>query len=186
MAEKVALLVIDMVKDNLDETNDFPIREHAEKIIKPINRFISKIRKAGGLIVFSNDSYHREDFIFKGKMKPHAICGTIGAELIEELDRKEEDLLLPKPRFSAFFGTDLNTRLREKNVTLCAVAGISTHFCVLTTAMDAICHDFKTVILTDCTAAFNETIHKKTFEIFTKNPLYPLFRMVSSEEFDDL
>jgi nicotinamidase-related amidase len=37
-----------------------------------------------------------------------SISGTKGAEIIDELDRKKEDLWLPKLRFSAFFKTGLD------------------------------------------------------------------------------
>jgi nicotinamidase-related amidase len=36
---------------------------------------------------------------------PHSLCGTEGAEVIDELNMQAEDLWLPKPRFSAFFNT---------------------------------------------------------------------------------
>ncbi len=49
--------------------------------------------------------------------------------------------------------------MKERGVTLCAVAGITTNFCVLTTALDALCCDFKAVILEDCTMASSEKIH---------------------------
>ena len=75
-------------------------------------------------------------------MKPHSLAGTQGAEVIEDLERRPEDLWLKKPRFSAFFGTDLAQRLKKDKVTLCAVAGITSNFCVLTTVMDAICSRF--------------------------------------------
>ncbi|MBW1650061.1 MAG: cysteine hydrolase [Deltaproteobacteria bacterium] len=182
MKDKTALLIIDMVKDNLDENNNFPITTFAKKIIPSINRLIKEVRKSNGLIVFPTDSYTEKDFIFKGKMKPHSIRGTKGAEVTELLDMEKEDLWLPKPKFSAFFGTNLNQWLKERGVTRCAIAGIAAHFCVLTTAMDAICYDFKTIILKDCTAAFSESIHEKTIEIFTKNPLYPLFKIASADE----
>jgi nicotinamidase-related amidase len=65
----------------------------------------------------------------------------------------------------------------------CAVAGITTNFCVLTTAMDALCCDFKTVILEDCTTAATEAIHSQTLDTYRKNLLYPLFRIMTSEQF---
>ncbi len=115
-------------------------------------------------------------------MKPHSLAGTTGAKVIDELDRKPEDLWLPKPRFSAFFNTGLEKYLQERNVTLCAVAGISTHFCVLTTAMDAVCHNFKAVLLEDCAAAFSEHIHERVLSIYRRNPLYPLLKVAGSSE----
>ena len=115
-------------------------------------------------------------------MKPHSIAGTEGAEVIDELDQREEDLWLPKPRFSAFFHTDLKQWLERRGVTLCAVAGIATHFCVLTTIMDALCHNFKAVLLEDCTAAFSKSMQEQTLELYRRNPLYPLLRVISSGE----
>lgn len=180
--ELPAMLIIDMVKDNFDETHPLPITPLAREIIEPINRVIRIFRQEAWPIVFSTDAFHKEDFIFAGRMKPHSLAGTKGAEVIDELDRREEDLWLPKPRFSAFFHTGLEDRLRKKGVTLCAVAGIATNFCVLSTVLDAICHDFKTVLLEDCTAASSREIHHKTLEIYRRNPLDPLFRVMPSTQ----
>jgi nicotinamidase/pyrazinamidase len=177
----MALLIIDMVKDNLMEAKELPITPLARQIIAPINNLIAEFRKRSLPIVFSTDAYHERDFIFSGRMKPHSIAGTTGAEVIDELDRREEDLWLPKPRFSAFFNTDLNRKLEARGVTLCAVAGIATNFCVLTTVMDALCYNFKAVLLEDCTAAFSTSIHKQTLGLYRRNPLYPLLRVISSE-----
>jgi nicotinamidase/pyrazinamidase len=115
-------------------------------------------------------------------MNPHSLAGSIGAEVIEELDRKEEDLWLPKPRFSAFLSTELDKWLGEREVTLCAVGGISTNFCVLTTVLDAICYDFKAVLLEDCTAASSFAVHENTLDTYRRNPLYPLLRVTTSHE----
>ena len=181
--EKPALLIIDMVKDNFDEAKGLPITPLARAIIPAINQAIDEFRAKGWPIVFSTDSFHADDFIFTGRMKPHSLAGTEGAEVIDELHREPEDYWLPKPRFSAFFKTGLENWLRDKGVTLCAVCGIATNFCVLTTAMDSLCHDFKTVILEDCCAASSKEIHETTLSIYRRNPLYPLFRIMGSEDF---
>jgi len=178
--EKPALIIIDMVKDNFIVSKKLPITPFALKIVDPINHLISVFRKHQWPIVFSTDAFHREDFIFKGRMHPHSLAGTEGAEVIDELDKEDEDFWLPKPRFSAFFQTGLEKWLREKEITLCAVGGISTHFCVLTTVMDAICHDFKAVLLEDCSAAYSSEIHEQTLNCYRNNALYPLLKVVSS------
>ena len=180
--EKPVLLIIDMVKDNFIDEKRFPITPFAREIITPINRLIDEFRKEGWPIVFSTDAFKKEDFIFKGKMKPHSLAGTEGAEVIDELNRKEEDYWLPKPRFSAFFNTGLEKWLKDKGVTLCAVAGIATNFCVLTTVMDALCHDFKAVLLEDCTASTDRKIHEHTLDNYRRNALYPLFKVSTSAE----
>ena len=48
--------------------------------------------------------------------------------------------------------------------------------------MDAICHDFKAVILEDGTAAFSETAHRQALGLHRKNPLYPLLRVAPSKD----
>ena len=176
-------MIIDMVKDNLDESKPVPITPLARRLFDPINRLTKAFRTASWPVVFATDAFAQGDFIFGGKMKPHSLAGTTGAEPTAELDRRPEDLWLPKPRFSAFFRTGLEDWLRARGVTLCAVAGITTNFCVLTTAMDALCCDFKVVILEDCTTAATEGIHRQTLDLYRKNVLYPLFRIMTSEQF---
>jgi len=182
LSETPALLIIDMVKDNLDESKPVPITPLARRLFDPINRLTRAFRNASWPVAFATDAFAKGDFIFGGKMKPHSLAGTAGAEVAAELDRHPEDLWLPKPRFSAFFRTGLENWLRARGVTLCAVAGITTNFCVLTTAMDALCCDFKVVILEDCTTAATESIHRQTLDIYRKNVLYPLFRIMTSEQ----
>jgi nicotinamidase-related amidase len=180
--EKPALLIIDMVKDNFIDERNLPITPLARQIVDPINRLSSSFRSRGWPVVFSTDAFHKQDFMFKSKMTPHSLAGTKGAEVIDELDRKDEDLWLPKPRFSAFFKTELEDWLRKRKTTLCAVAGIATNFCVLTTVMDAICHDFKAVLLENCTTAFTQSLHEQTLGIYRRNPLYPLLKISTSTE----
>lgn len=102
--------------------------------------------------------------------------------MIDELDRQPEDLWLPKPRFSAFFGTDLAEWLSAREVTLCAVAGLATNFCVLATVLDALCHNFKAVFLEDCTATWSEEVHQQVLNNYRRNPLDPLLRVLTSRQ----
>ena len=182
--EKPALLIIDMVKDNFDGSKNLPITPFALKTIPRLNHLISIFREQNWPIVFSTDAFHHQDFIFTGRMHPHSLAGTEGAEVFEDLDKTDEDLWLPKPRFSAFFQTNLETWLRERDVTLCAVGGISTNFCVVATVMDALCHDFKAVLLEDCSAAFSEALHEQTLNLYRRNPLYPLLKVASAAELE--
>ncbi|HHT47476.1 MAG TPA: cysteine hydrolase [Firmicutes bacterium] len=185
--DKPCLLIIDLVKDNLDPEHPFPITPFAMQIVPPINKLIGTFRERGWPVIFSTDAFHEDDFIFKGRMKPHSLAGTRGAEIADVLDyMPEADTWLPKPRFSAFFGTGLEKMLREQGVTLCAVAGIATNFCVLSTVMDALSHDFKVILLEDCTAAHSESVHKEMLDIYRRNALYPLFRVASSSDVEEI
>lgn len=181
-SETPALLIIDMVKDNFAESRNLPITPFARAAIDPLNKMIEVFRGQKWPIVFSTDAFHEEDFIFKGRMHPHSLAGTEGAEVVDDLDMQADDLWLPKPRFSAFFNTGLEKWLRERGVGLCAVGGVATHFCVLTTVLDAICHDFQAVLLQDCSAAFPKQVHEQTLASYRRNPLYPLLRVATSSD----
>ena len=183
--ETPVLLIIDMVKDNFIESRNLPITTFARAAIGPLNKLIEVFRGQKWPIVFATDAFHEDDFIFKGRMRPHSLSGTEGAKVVEALDMRDDDLWLPKPRFSAFFNTDLANWLRERGVSLCAVGGISTHFCVLTTVLDAICHDFKSVLLEDCSAAPSKQLHEQTLDNYRRNPLYPLLRVAKSTDLID-
>ena len=180
--EMPARLIIDMVKDNFIVSRNLPITPFARAAIEPLNKLIEVFREQKWPIVFSTDAFHEDDFIFKGRMQPHSLSGTEGAKVVDALDMQDDDLWLPKPRFSAFFNTGLANWLREKGVSLCAVGGVATHFCVLTTVLDAICHDFKSVLLEDCSAASSKQLHEQTLGSYRHNPLYPLLRVAKSTD----
>ena len=177
-----AILVIDMVKDYFHPQRKLAITPFARAIVGPIRNLTRIFRNNGWPVIFATDAFKEDDFIFTGRMKPESLEGTEGAEVIDELDRKPEDLWVPKPRFSAFFRTELERYLREKNVALCAVTGIATPVCVLTTALDAICYDFRCVIVSDCTAATSMKAHNDVLNLYGKSALFPLLKVCSASE----
>ncbi|MBN1255661.1 MAG: cysteine hydrolase [Deltaproteobacteria bacterium] len=180
---KPAIIIVDMVKDNFREEAQSPITREAQPIIPRINYLLQRGRTLGIPIIFACDSFLIDDFIFKGKMKPHSLRGTEGSEVTDQLEVQKGDIILPKRRFSAFFKTDLDQTLRTLQIDTVAVGGISTNVCVLMTAMDALCHDFKSILIEDCCAAHKREVHETTVENNRKFALYPLFRIMTSEEF---
>jgi len=180
---KAAIIVVDMLQDNFRDEHHLPITSNARVIIPTINRLLKESRQRGFPVVFSCDSFLPGDFIFQGKMKPHSLRGTPGAEVVKDLIQEPSDIIVPKRRFSAFFKTDLDMTLRGLQVDTVAVTGIATHVCVLATALDALCHDLKTIILEDCCAAPTPEIHQRTLDNYRRNPLYPLFRVMTAQDF---
>jgi nicotinamidase/pyrazinamidase len=178
-----AIIIVDMIKDNFPEGDKFPVTREARPLIPRINHLLAKAREMGMPIIFACDSFLPEDFIFQGKMKQHALRGRPGSEVTELLDVQKEDVILPKRRFSAFFKTDLDQTLRTWGSDTVAIGGITTNVCVLMTAMDALCHDFKAILLEDCAAAHKKEVHETTLENYRNFALYPLFRIMTSIEF---
>ncbi len=178
---KPVVIVVDMLEGNYGKDRS-PEREE-EKIVVPVRDFLRECRTQSVPIVFACDSFMEKDFIFKGRMKPHAIRGTEGTLPLSDLEPSPGDIVLEKRRFSAFFKTDLDQTLRTLNVDTVAVCGINTHFCVLATAFDAFCNDFSTVILEDLSAAYKKEIHDNCLAPYRRSAVYPIFRVQQSEEF---
>ena len=75
---RYALTVVDMVKDNVDIKGRNPMDIEATKIIPSIVKIAEVFRQTGNRVIFACDSFMEGDFIFGGRMKPHAIRGTGG------------------------------------------------------------------------------------------------------------
>jgi nicotinamidase-related amidase len=151
-----SLLVIDML-------NDFVYGalkcDTALKIIPNIKLLVDAARKIGIPVIYVNDSHlPNVDGEFK-KWGPHAIRGSHGAMVIDELKPSGSDFIVEKRRYSGFYGTDLNVLLRELNVDTLILTGIHTHICVMHTAADAFYHGYKLIVPSDCVAAFNVEDH---------------------------
>ena len=182
--KSTAIIVVDMLKDNVDTDSHFSMGEEARKIIPPIQRLLATARENGFPVIFANDSFLPDDFIFReGRHKPHSIMGTKGAKVIAEFGPEDSDIILEKRRFSAFFGTNLEVTLREMGVDTIAVAGIGTPVCVLTTVLDGIAHDFKVIMLEDCCASFRRADHDAIANLYRKGPMYPLLQVMPLDEF---
>ncbi|MEW6377712.1 MAG: isochorismatase family cysteine hydrolase [Thermodesulfobacteriota bacterium] len=182
---KPAVIVVDMVKDNLKEGSSHPIVQEGRAIIPNLHRLLEEGRKRGFPIIFACDSFLKEDFIFKGKVKARALRGTKGSEVVDDLKPELMDMILPKRRFSAFFKTDLDQTLRTFGVDTIIITGIMSEVCVLMTAMDGLSHDFYVILLEDCTASKDNESHQAFLGLYRdfSLSLHPLLRIMPLDEF---
>jgi ureidoacrylate peracid hydrolase len=81
------------------------------------------------------------------------IAGTKNVEIYEGLKPHPGDLVVAKPRYSAFYGTDLEAILRSKNIDTLIISGTVTNVCCDSTARDAFSRDYKVIFLSDGNAA---------------------------------
>lgn len=161
--KKYALIIIDM-------QNDFVLTQ--ETAVKGAKATIPAIKKAMEVCreklipVFhvirayepngENAEIFRRELFAQGR--GFCIKNTKGADIVEELQPDSRDIVLVKPRFSAFFGTRLHAELEERGITHILVAGTQYPNCVRATAVDALCHDYHTIVLTDCCSAQTDEI----------------------------
>jgi nicotinamidase-related amidase len=179
---KPALIIVDLLQDTFEKHPESFIVQSARTFIPRLNAVVDHFHENGLPVVFACDSFLPDDFIFKGKMEPHSLRGTTGASVIAELNQQSDDYILPKRRFSAFFKTNLDQTLRTLGVDTVLITGIATPICVLTTALDAVSHDFRAVIVEDCCAAHRPENHLAVLDAYRSTPLFPLLQVMSSDQ----
>jgi len=180
---KPAIIVVDMLKDNLKESSRNPFLQEGRAILPNLQRLLKESRKRGFPVIFACDSFLEGDFIFKGRMKVHSLRGTKGAEVVDDLKPEPTDIILPKRRFSAFFKTDLDQTLRTLGTDTIVVTGVTVEVCVLMTAMDGLSHDFSVILLEDCSAGRSKEFHQGCLSLYRDFALYPLLRIMTLDEF---
>lgn len=77
-------------------------------------------------------------------------AGSWSAALVDELVAEPGDISVDKYRMSGFFDTELDSVLRNLDVTTLLFAGVNVDQCVLATLMDAACLGYDVVLLKDC------------------------------------
>jgi nicotinamidase-related amidase len=153
-----ALLIVDMLNDFIRSNGALPV-PGTEKIISPLKDLLEAFRKKGEPVIYVCD-FHRHDDEEFGVWGPHAVMGSWGSKIIDELEPLNEEIIIYKRRFSGFFGTDLDLTLREKRVEEVVVTGVLTNICVLYTASDAYQRGYKVVVPADCVAAADPEMHR--------------------------
>ncbi len=176
-----ALIIVDMLKATFEGHPDTKIVAYAKEFLPRLNSMIDDFHARGFPVVFACDSFLHNDFIFRGRMPPHSLRGTRQEQVIDALHKSDQDFIVPKRRFSGFYKTDLDQTLRTESVDTALIAGIATHICILHTALDAVAHDFRAIILEDCCAAHRPEYHMPVLDIYRKTPLYPLLQVMTAQ-----
>lgn len=133
-----------------------------KKIIKSARangiRIIYTATISVGDVRLGPDSPYRHKSISLDLKEKHPECrdklllpGTWGADIIEELKPSKEDIIIEKPRYSAFFQTNLDTVLRTYDFKYLIFTGAATNICVEATIRDAYYHEYFPIIISDAT-----------------------------------
>lgn len=164
---KSALLVIDMQNGFLNPASPLFIAG-APATVSACAEAIAFCRKAGIPVFFvtreyladgSNVEHTRYEAWLKGGKPLSPGCAEdISTAMPVEFGREAEDYQVLKPRYSAFFATELDMILRRKEIRHVILAGTTTPNCIRTTCYDAICLDYAVTVLSDCTSSATEEI----------------------------
>jgi ureidoacrylate peracid hydrolase len=151
---RTAVLVVDMVNDFCKPGGAIVLPGY-ERLLLPQQTVIDAARHSDATVIFVVDSHRRNvrrdrEFL---KRTPHCIENSWGAEVIDELGARPEDLFVIKRRYSAFFNTDLDLTLRDLEIDALIVMGVVTNICVRSTVHDAFFLGYNVIVPEDCVAA---------------------------------
>lgn len=174
--EHTAFLVVDMQKDFCEPEGVFgkggADTARIREAVPTISGLLDDARSVGAKRVFmrhtheadlSNLSPARLSFysmLYGGANPYHAIRGSWGHQVIDDLSPRPDETVLDKGRSSSFIGTSLDMILRSNRIETVVITGMATHACVESTARDAGFFDYYVVVARDGVADYREDLHQ--------------------------
>ena len=174
LMETAALILIDMQRDFLEPGgfgellgNDVSLLRNT---IEPCGLVLDSARR-NGLFVLHTREGHRPDLSDapesklirgnlnvgigdEGPMGRVLVRGEKGHDIIPELSPLPQEPIIDKPGKGAFFATDLDLILRNRNIATLFVGGVTTEVCVHTTVRQANDRGYECVVLSDCVGSY--------------------------------
>jgi nicotinamidase-related amidase len=146
-----ALVIIDMQNDFVRDEGSLQVAS-AQGTVEAIGRLLALARERGMRVAFSQDTHDPGDPEFD-IWPEHALRGTWGWEMIDELAPREGELVVQKVRYDAFYGTELDHMLRLWGVQTIVLCGTVANICVHYTAASAALRWYDVVIPKDAVSA---------------------------------
>jgi len=138
--------------------------QHGDQVVPALNRYVALARRKEVPVFASRDWHPRDHCSFRaggGPWPEHCVAGSPGAAFAPGLALPRDTIVISKATardtdaYSAFQGTDLAPRLRERGVKRLLVGGLATDYCVLNTVLDARKAGFEVLLLVDAMRAVN-------------------------------
>jgi nicotinamidase-related amidase len=139
-----------------------PTAHPAGEIVARVARLARAFRERGFPVVLVNvtgGAPGRTDARPPGLPRP-----ADWAELVAELERQADDVLVTKQRWGAFHGTSLDAELRRRGVTQIVLAGISTSIGVESTARSAFDLGYTVALVVDAMTDRDADAHRNSIE----------------------
>ncbi|MGA2978901.1 MAG: isochorismatase family cysteine hydrolase [Terriglobales bacterium] len=157
---KPVLIVIDMLRDFLENWD--PVQK--ERLVQSINELVGVMRTFARPVIWVRQEFEpdlRDAFPeMRAKGIRVTLKGTPGCEILSELAVAPSDIVIVKKRYSAFYGTTLDETLAGLGLDAIILAGINTHACIRTTAIDAYQRDWPVILAADCIDSYDREHHE--------------------------
>ena len=171
--DNTALVVIDMQNGFCKEDGSVNAiglpASRLQPVIRPCARLISLARSIVVPVIYTRYMF-RSDYLDGGLMVHELmpalktgktlISGSWDVEVVEELAPVDGDFIIDKNRPSSFFGTNLDATLKNLHVENLVVCGVTTNCCVETTVRDASQRDYRTFVVGDAVAEYEDDRHE--------------------------
>jgi maleamate amidohydrolase len=154
--ERAAVVVVDFIEGFTNR--DSALACDADEAVAATRSLLDAARGAGAKVFFTTVAYDEADleraamFIAKAPALATLRPGSRWVEVDSRLARRPDEPVLVKLFASAFFGTDLDGRLRAAGCDTVIVTGASTSGCVRATAVDALQHGYRVLVPRDTVA----------------------------------
>ncbi len=161
----VALILVDVINQFFDPRGE-NYHPSYEEVLQAIQELIQAARQGKRPVIHAREWHrpgHIQDFEWR-KLSPHALAGSFQAEFPAGLPVAEEDLIVHKRRYSAFFATDLDLLLRERRIETLVLAGVKTHVCVRATAQDAFALGYEVLVVREAVGSNHLHLHAASLE----------------------
>lgn len=146
-----ALLVVDASQGFTNP--DSPLGAEYTDEINNLARLITHAHTNGWPCFFSTVVYYSDDqaSVFRQKLPAlnKLVPGSDYIVIDPDLPMSKSDKLFEKQYASCFFGTELASWLREAGTDTVIVTGFTTSGCVRASAVDALQHNFRTLVVND-------------------------------------
>ena len=152
---KPALLVIDFMKAYT--TPGAPL--FAQGVVEAVARtpnLLAAARQAGLPVIHTNILYRAPNcadggvWVKKAPVMTALVPGNPLADFCDGVEPLPAELVITKQYASAFFGTSLAPMLHADGIDTVMLAGCSTSGCIRASAVDAVQHGFRTIVIRDC------------------------------------
>ena len=170
--KKTAFILIDMINAVTKGSGPpYTTPPGREPVVQNFQKLVAHCRSVGTPLIFvtthrradNSDAPKTVSDVGGGGGAP-MLAGTPAVEFIDELRPQAEDYIVVKPRFTAFYGTNLEAILKTLGTETILVGGISTQRSVEGTARDAKNRDIQCVVVSDCCTAGELDVHQMTID----------------------
>jgi nicotinamidase-related amidase len=93
------------------------------------------------------------------------VLGEPGNGIIPELAPLPDEIVIPKPGKGAFYNTNLEPLLKERNVTHLLITGVTTEVCVQMTMREANDRGYECLLVEDATESYFPEFKQATLEM---------------------